>query len=124
VTDLVEFLTAQYDRLEALARPLLTPPFVSVELYDGTDEGRRTYRKLLDAVDEEWVLADVESKREVLKLHHVVSFEDEDGHDIGRGCAECGYSAEYSDRGGWCGTVRLFAVPFSGEPGYDERWAI
>ena len=68
------------------------------------------------------VLREVDRDRRLLDLHHVVGFDDEDGHDLGRGCAECGYSAEYSDRGGWCETVRILAVPYADDPDYRQEW--
>ncbi|MFE1361300.1 DUF6221 family protein [Streptomyces harbinensis] len=69
------------------------------------------------------VLREVDAKRRILEIHHVIGgWEDEDGQDIGLGCNECGYSAEYSDRGGWCDTVRLLALPYADRPGYREEW--
>lgn len=151
MTDLVEFLTAQYDRRAKaanlmakyypppwevfdrgwMARVYGEEPFWEVtRLEQGAwaEEGGPGVGEIIEHValhGPDYVLADIESKRQIVELHHVVSFDDEDGHDIGRGCAECGYSAEYSDRGGYCETVRLLAAPFSGEPGYKaEEWAV
>ncbi|KAB2976017.1 hypothetical protein F8R89_30895 [Streptomyces sp. SS1-1] len=69
------------------------------------------------------VLREIDAKRQILEIHHVIGgWEDEDGQDIGLGCNECGYSAEYSDRGGWCDTVRLLALPYADRPGFREKW--
>lgn len=104
MSEIADFINAQYDRLE--------------EKLDAVDHGQAPAGSMTEARQ------DIESKREILKRHYVVGFDDEDGHDIGRGCAECGYSAEYSDRGGWCETVRILAAPFSGEPDYKKDWAV
>lgn len=68
-------------------------------------------------------LADVEAKRQIAEIHQVVGgFTDEDMTDLGPGCSECGYSAAYSDRGGWCETLRLLAEPYASHPDYREEW--
>lgn len=59
------------------------------------------------------VLREVKAKRRILARH-----------------AECGTGSGYCDDGGHdlgglgCGDLRDLAAPFSGEPGYDERWAV
>lgn len=68
------------------------------------------------------MLAEIEAKRRIIELHQVVAFEDEDMSDQGLGCQECGWSAEYADRGGWCETIRLLALPYADRPGYKEVW--
>ena len=69
------------------------------------------------------VLREVEAKRRIVEIHRVVGgFEDEDMTDLGSGCSECGYSAEYGDRGGWCETLRLLALPYEDRPDYQEAW--
>lgn len=69
------------------------------------------------------VLREVEAKRRTLEIHRVSGgWEDEDGHDIGLGCDECGYSAEYCDRGGWCETLRHLAGAWADHPDYQQEW--
>ncbi|MCM3822271.1 DUF6221 family protein [Streptomyces sp. DR3-1] len=69
------------------------------------------------------VLAEVEAKRQIVGLHPVIGgWEDEDGHDRGLGCECCGHSEEYSDRGGWCETLRLLALSYADHPDYREEW--
>ncbi|EPD94626.1 hypothetical protein HMPREF1486_03179 [Streptomyces sp. HPH0547] len=69
------------------------------------------------------VLREIDAKRRITEVHHVVGgWQDEDGHDLGDGCEECGHSEEYSDRGGWCETLRLLALPYADRPGYREEW--
>jgi hypothetical protein len=69
------------------------------------------------------VLAECAAKRAVVELHYVQGYDDEDLNDMGYGCAECGWSAEYSDRGGWCPTLRLLAQPYRDRDGYRQEWA-
>ncbi|MEW2108684.1 DUF6221 family protein [Streptomyces albidoflavus] len=69
------------------------------------------------------VLAEVEAKRRIMGLHPVIGgWEDEGGHDLGLGCECCGHSEEYSDRGGWCETLRLLAAAYADHPDYREEW--
>lgn len=69
------------------------------------------------------VLREVDAKRRIVEIHRVVGgFEDEDMTDLGSGCSECGYPAEYGDRGGWCETLRLLALPYEDRPSYQEAW--
>lgn len=67
------------------------------------------------------VLREVEAKRQILGIHRLAGY-DFEGRDVGPGCYECGHSAEYSDRGGWCETVRLLALPYADHPDYREEW--
>lgn len=127
MTDLMEFLRARLQEqrtdIEAMLDGLCpgsvcAVPWLSTEpvIHPNVKRAEEAY---------EAALRDLKDKQEILKRHYVVGFDDEDGHDLGRGCVECGYSAEYSDRGGYCETVRILAAPFSGEPGYDaEGWAV
>ncbi|MEH0574334.1 DUF6221 family protein [Streptomyces sp. B21-108] len=69
------------------------------------------------------VLREIDAKRRIAEIHQVVGgFEDEDMTDLGPGCSECGYSAEYGDRGGWCETLRLLAAPYADRPGFRKEW--
>lgn len=69
------------------------------------------------------VLQDVEAKRRIIAEHVVVGgYQDAAETDLGEGCSECGWNAEYSDRGGWCTTLRLLALPFASHADYIEDW--
>jgi hypothetical protein len=124
-TDLMAFQRARYDEDEREIRLVLQPDEPSPQLLSSH---RAMHMVLMHQLETVWptggprLFADIEAKRRILDLHSVVSFEDEDGHDIGRGCTECGYSAEYSDRGGWCETVRILGLPLADHPDYDESW--
>jgi hypothetical protein len=69
------------------------------------------------------VLTEIAVRRRILDLHHVQDYRYE-GEDVGLGCAECGYHAEYSDRGGWCETARLLALPYADHPDYRQGWRL
>jgi len=124
VSEIADFLTAQYDRLEALARAVADSPGVGVELYGAPDEARRAYRQFLDVIDEDYVLADIESKRRILARHQP--------REMGQRavCSNCRPvdpdAPSDSTSVIWpCPDVRDLAAPFSAEPGYDaERWAV
>lgn len=69
------------------------------------------------------VLAEVSAKRRIVEIHEVIGgFTNEGSTGLGLGCGECGYSAEYSNRGGWCETLRLLALPYAGHDDYREEW--
>ena len=107
-----------------------TPPDHTVTTVELAGSGRsgggvheEAVAQHIAAHDPARVLREIDVKRRVLEIHRVIGgWEDEDGQDIGLGCNECGHSAEYSDRGGWCDTVRLLALPYADRPGYREEW--
>ena len=136
--DLVQFLRARLDEDAELAQAASPGPWHpsdesdevlavdGITVADGFALSSRQLRATTEHIarhDPARVLAEVEAKRRILEIHKVVGgWEDEDGQDIGLGCDECGYSAEYSDRGGWCETVRLLALPYADHPGYRAEW--
>jgi hypothetical protein len=113
MSEIADFINAQYDKRAALAHAAASGPGIGADLYNGSDESRRAYRGLLDAYDEDWILADIESKRRILARH-----------------AECGTGSGYCDDGGHdlgslgCSDLLDLAAPFSDEPGYKEDWAV
>ncbi|MFT2014619.1 DUF6221 family protein [Streptomyces sp. 796.1] len=83
----------------------------------------RDLATFIAAQDPARVLREVDAKRRLLDLHHVVGgWEGEDGNGLGHGCEECGHSMEYSGQGGWCETVRVLALPYADRPGYHPEW--
>ncbi|MGX1708873.1 DUF6221 family protein [Streptomyces albidoflavus] len=134
--DLIAFLRARLDEDEAVAA---TP-----EAWTAFEEDESTGTRRVDvdhsfervvACTRAWrgvhiarhdparVLAEVEAKRQIVGLHFVIGgWEDEDGHDRGLGCECCGHSEEYSDRGGWCETLRLLALSYADHPDYRDAW--
>lgn len=136
--DLVQWLTAQLDADAEEARAAaeeLGPDwyyddgFVLARREDdmvatgSQDFLERERGAFIAAHDPARVLREVEAKRRIVEIHRVVGgFEDEDMTDLGPGCSECGYSAEYGDRGGWCETLRLLASLYDDRPGCQEEW--
>ncbi|MEU4967752.1 DUF6221 family protein [Streptomyces smyrnaeus] len=133
--DLVTFLRARLDEDEQVARA--THPVFQAWEYDTSvrevrDLGNGNelasgvlppYGAHIARHDPARVLAEVEAKRRIVDVHHVVGgWQDEDLNDHGPGCEECGHSEEYSDRGGWCETLRLLALPYAAHPDYREEW--
>ena len=137
--DLITFLRARLDEDEAVARAATAGPWVEsgvgdhgwgvsfsalgsgVEA-DDSDQGRADAAHIARH-DPARVLAEVEAKRQIMGLHPVIGgWEDEDGHDRGLGCECCGHSEEYSDRGGWCETLRLLALSYADHPDYRDAW--
>ncbi|WP_030917351.1 DUF6221 family protein [Streptomyces sp. NRRL B-24720] len=121
--DLVQFLRDRLDEDELTAKaadPGLGNLLSQVEYLD--DEVQADERHIARH-DPARVLREVDAKRGMIEIHTVVGgFEDEDMTDLGLGCSECGYSAEYSDQGGWCDTVRLLAVPYADHADYQQEW--
>ncbi|MGY1439556.1 DUF6221 family protein [Streptomyces reniochalinae] len=133
--DLVAFLRARLDEDEQAARATMWEGSgnradwslpASATVGTGEDEfyaGDRTVAAHIARHDPARVLAEVDAKRRIIELHHVVGgWQDEDGNDHGDGCGECGHSEEYSDRDGWCETLRLLALPHADHPEYREEW--
>jgi hypothetical protein len=123
VTDLVEFLNAQYDKQAKAAADLkrwavdgefaktLVDPVIGP--FNGSTK-RRDMGAGLDLItlaDPDWVLADIESKRRIV-AEHDPSHDPCDAHDANFETVPCP-------------TLCLLAAPFSGEPGYKaEEWAV
>lgn len=132
--NIVEFLTAQYDRIEVGERSniRINMPLAARcptcgkpvhEFTTSTTSGREVefpcghemptedfVREYGESSPDPFVLADLESKRRIAELHG-------DQHE----CTDT-RASEYPYVG--CETARLLAAPFSGEPGYDKRWAV
>jgi hypothetical protein len=143
VSEIAEFILAQYARIEKaakLAAMAADPDGLPGDqwTYDGTvaqitDErghivlaGEGYGGTWLDHAcgehialhDPAYVLADIESKRRIMT--EIV--EQIDGMDAQ---LECEFGTGSSDRADESEKLlHLLAAPFSGEPGYDERWTI
>lgn len=68
------------------------------------------------------VVAEVAAKRAILDLHAIVSNGcDKPDSDY---CQECYYDRGYNPQGFPmpCPTVRLLALPYASNPGYEESW--
>jgi hypothetical protein len=143
MSDLVDFLNVQYDRREKAAKLMAkyypppwevfdrgwmarvygeTPFWEVIRLEEGAwvEQGGPGMGEIIEHValhGPDWVLADIESKRRIM----VEIVEQIDGMDaliegeFGTG----GDRVDESEK-----LLRLLAAPFSGEPGYDERWAV
>ena len=136
MTDIVEFLNAQYDRIEAAAKLMAkyyAPPWevwdrgwmarvygdkepfwevTRLEQWVGMEQDTPDLGSIIEHValhDPDRVLADIASKRRLVELHG-------DQHE----CTDT-RASEYPYVG--CETLRLLAAPFSGEPGYKEEWS-
>jgi hypothetical protein len=121
--DLVEFLNAQYDKRAKAAADLkrwavdgefaktLVDPVIGP--FNGSTKRRDmgTGLDLITLADPAYVLADIESKRQIVKRHS----------DPRGGDPSCS-SIDYPENAEDCETLRLLAAPFSGEPGYKEEW--
>lgn len=137
MSDLADFLNAQYDRIEKRERGKFTVPFrpdlrcptcgrpVDETIHTSGEDRTRfepcghamlnlEYAERYGKSNADlFVLADIESKREIVKRHS-------DPHGGDPSCSSLDYPESAED----CETLRLLAAPFSGEPGYDERWAV
>jgi hypothetical protein len=131
MSDITEFLNAQYDKRAKAAADLkrwavdgefaktLVDPVIGP--FNGSTKRRDmgTGLDLITLADPDWVLADIESDRQIMRDHQperAYVYQD----DGTRACGTCGDGTVR-----WpCDTVRRLAAPFSGEPGYKEEWAI
>lgn len=136
--DLVRWLGVQLDEDERIARAADPGPWKSESLgrhdqaaikpaaltsliqFDGSRAAANGMH--VSRHDPARVLREIDATRRIVEIHRVVGFEDEDMTDLGSGCSECGYSAEYGDRGGWCETLRLLAAPYADRPGFRKEW--
>lgn len=66
---------------------------------------------------DEFVIADIAAKRQILLLHAPKPWSPRLGKGID--CIGCN---EPVGRGSACRTVRLLALPYAGRDGYDQRW--
>jgi hypothetical protein len=164
VSEIADFLNAQYDRREKAAKLMAKyypPPWevfdrgwmarvygeapfwevIRLEQGAWMDDDTPGLDEIIEHValhDPDWVLADIEAKRQIIR--EVMSWR----HDVVEGDCwfTCGAATEERDGGECCDDnqrdectcglderrekiLRLSAAPFSGEPGYDaERWAV
>lgn len=136
MSEIADFIEAQYRRIEQAAMLMAeyyAPPWevydrgwmarvygdrepfwevTRLEQWGGMEQGTPDLGSIIEHIalhDPSRVLADIESKREILKRHDPVDPCDE--HDA-------------SFKTIPCETVRLLAAPFSGEPGYKQEWAV
>lgn len=133
MSEIADFLTAQYDRIEKRARAASSGPWrvgdvvaePSIADVYGPD-GRVTSAReepccsVEDAEhmafhDPTYVLADIKSKRRIIEEHAMSTIY----AYINEG-PECTADDEKYP----CLTLRLLAAPFSGEPGYKPEWAL
>lgn len=62
------------------------------------------------------VLREVEAKRRIVELHSETELQNDEGENVGAGCADCAHFD-------WpCETLRLLALSYADHPGYDESW--
>mgnify|MGYP000973126527 CR=1 FL=1 len=126
---LTEFLRARIDEDEAVAREAIAAR-AAVEFTDPSannpDHGIYAGADLpvpAVVVGPERVLAECEAKRRIVELHaeqaHVNEYEG--GFHY---CAACGTGGVWDrDAVEWpCPTLRLLALPYAGDPDYDEAW--
>lgn len=123
--DLLAFLTARLDEAEATARKVSThlssahyEPFVTIDVSHRS--GDVTTVEHVRVYEPAAVLADVEAKRALLRLHALhVSYLKHTGSSV---CSVCEdgkqMGLDYP-----CPTVRLLASAYRHHPGYRAEWA-
>ncbi len=62
------------------------------------------------------VLREIDTKRQLLALHHQL----EDAEEMLDFCATCDVTGKYREHP--CTTLRLLALPYADRPGYREEW--
>lgn len=111
--DLVQWLRAQLDEDEQIARAL-----------DEHLDGHERPYNLADPTDPARVLVDVDAERRIIDEHYVAT--GYDGHSVDADvCGRCAEDDQAGGRAGdpWpCTTLRLLALPHSGRPGYRQEW--
>ena len=123
-TDLVEWLRAQLDEDERLARAtvwggsgnrLSWELIASATIDVGSDEfyvGDRTIANHMMAWQPARVLREIDAKRQLLTIHRPYVAEP------GQACLGCAGGTEFEG----CPVVRLLALPYADRPGYLEEW--
>jgi hypothetical protein len=98
------------------------------------DERERRANSWPDGVDydeNQWVLADVAAKRQLLQLHEHKPIPEHRRHEFDLsiydppfGCTRCHWDGDREETfgGGWCEHVRLLALPHADHPEYQESW--
>ncbi|WP_037683058.1 DUF6221 family protein [Streptomyces griseus] len=128
VEDLANWLRAQLDEDERIARTATLGPWVQSGIGDygwTVDFGRPgagvetadTEQGLADADfiaahNPARVLREIDAKRQILALHRPYVAES------GQACLGCAGGIEFER----CPVVRLLALPYAGRPGYREEW--
>jgi hypothetical protein len=133
VSEIADFLTAQYDRIEERARAATGGPWTvdneshaeAIRSVDGTDviAGGRwgdeapVFDSTEDALhiaihDPEYVLADIASKRRIVFLAERVP------------ALTARHNPFDNDRDAWAEVLKRLAAPFSAEPGYKHEWTV
>lgn len=137
MTDIAEFLNAQYDRIEAAAKLMAkyyAPPWevydrgwmarvygakepfwevTRLEQWAGMEQDTPDLGSIIKHValhDPVYVLADIASKRRIV-AEHAAGNDPCDAHDANLETIPCD-------------TLRLLAAPFSNEPGYKQEWKL
>jgi hypothetical protein len=106
MNDLIEFLRAQLDKDERVARE-------SKGSFWNTDGHSYQAEAFMDRFDENRELREVDAKRRILELH---SPEPEDwATHIAGDCRMCAMEMP-------CSTVRMLALPYAARPDYREEW--
>jgi hypothetical protein len=139
VTDLVRWLGAQLDADERRERgkyvirgsTVITCPECPNISYTVTEHSREVRfnpcRHTMDGDEfvktfgtpnpDEFVLADIAAKRQILLVHAPKPWPPRLGKGI-----DCTGCDEPVGRGSACRTVRLLAAPYAGRPGYKDGW--
>lgn len=118
--DLVAFLRARLDSLEELANAARAAPATEREAHWPYPE-RLAHMLLASKLRPDYVLADIDAKRQIIDLHPCV------GDDIGEPfCVTCTPDQDlYLENlvGKWpCPTLRLLALPYADHPDYRGEW--
>jgi hypothetical protein len=114
VEDLVQWLRAQLDEDERTARA--ADAAKDDNWWWGPDSESAAERHVARH-DPARVLREIDAKRQLIELHQE-RLEQGYGSDV---CAECdfgGVSQTYYP----CATLRLLALPYTDQPGYQEAW--
>lgn len=118
MSEIADFIEAQYAKREVIARRSAA---LQMDPENGWGIDGRAITPHIGVIHEDdprehialnnpaFVLADIESKREILKRHYPVD-----------PCEE--HDASFKTIP--CDTLRLLAAPFSVEPGYKETWTV
>ncbi|WP_200309451.1 DUF6221 family protein [Streptomyces adelaidensis] len=140
--DLVQWLRAQLDEDERIARAATRGPWVQSGIGDygwTVDFGRPgagvetadTEQGLADADfiaahNPARVLREIESKRELVKLHSRATLRAGGGAQYfgtTTVCRSCEPDHQFPELSWPCPTLRLLTAPYSGRDGYREEWA-